>query len=86
MPAEDVTTLFDCYQFAIVRMATCLAIEEKARPPLLVFASLEFVHADRPCPDSTPLDGDVPPHTRGDGSSGLRVYFSPCSDESERRS
>jgi hypothetical protein len=75
MPTEDVTTLFDCYRFAIVRMATCLAIGEKTRPPLLVFASLEFVHADRPCPDSTPLDGDVPPHTHGDGSSSMRVYF-----------
>jgi hypothetical protein len=75
MPTDDVEQLFDCYDFAIVRLATCLAVAEKARAPLLVFASVEFVHAGRPTPDSTPLIGDVPPHTRGDGSSGLRVYF-----------
>lgn len=75
MTIEETPALFDCYGSAIVRMATCLANEEKSHPPLLVFASLEFVHSDRPYPDSTPLADGVPSHTRGSGSSGLRVYF-----------
>jgi hypothetical protein len=72
---EDDTAFFDRYESAIVRLATCRAVNEKSQPPLLVFASLEFVHSDRPYPDSTPLDDGIPPHTHSGGSSGLRVYF-----------
>jgi hypothetical protein len=50
------------YGSAIVRFATCRPGNKKAQPALLVFASLEFVHSDRPAPDSTPLDDKgVPP-------------------------
>jgi hypothetical protein len=74
--SEAETSIFDQYESAIIRVATCRAIGEKSRPPLLVFASLEFAHSDRPRPDSTPLNGDgVPPHLRSPGSSGLIAYF-----------
>jgi hypothetical protein len=71
---EDEEKLFASYEWAIVRLATCTPDTEASHPPLLVFASLEFVHSDRPQPDSTPLESNgVPPHTRG--LSGVRVYF-----------
>jgi hypothetical protein len=74
MIAEAETELFTAYEWAIVRMATCMPASATRNPPLLVFASVEFVHSSRPQPDSTPLNDDsVPPHI--EGSSGLRVYF-----------
>lgn len=76
MTTEDDTAFLDSYRWAIIRLATALPVVERTSLPLLVFASVEFVHADRPRPDSTPLDeNDIPPHTRGSGSSGIRVYF-----------
>ncbi len=45
-----------------------------SNPPLLVFASIEFVHSARPQPDSAPLSvRGVPPYIQG--TSGLRVFF-----------
>jgi len=76
MLTENETTLFACYEWAIIRLATALPVADRSRPPLLAFASVEFVHSDRPRPDSTPLDErGIPPHTRGDGPSGMRLYF-----------
>jgi hypothetical protein len=76
MITENDPALFACYEWAIIRLATALPVKERSNPPLLVFASVEFVHSDRPRPDSTPLDErGVPPHTRGEGPSGMRVYF-----------
>jgi hypothetical protein len=73
---EADTFIFARYEWAIIRLATCRAIGEKSQPPLLVFASLEFVHSDRPRPDSTPLNSDgMPPYLRSPGSSGLIAYF-----------
>jgi hypothetical protein len=64
------------YGSAIVRFATCRPGNKKAQPALLVFASLEFVHCDRPAPDSTPLDGKgIPPKTQSRGPSRSQVYF-----------
>jgi hypothetical protein len=71
---EAKVDLFDSYEWAIVRMATCIPAASASAEALLVFASLEFVHAGRPRPDSTPLDGKhVPPYV--EATSGLRVYF-----------
>jgi hypothetical protein len=73
MIAEAEAEFLTAYKWAIVRMATCIPASATPNPPLLVFASVEFVHSGRPQPDSTPLNKDVPPHI--EGSSGLRVYF-----------
>jgi hypothetical protein len=68
--------IFENYRWAIIRLATAFPVAETSSSPLLVFASVEFVHSDRPQPGSTPLaESGFPPHTRGDGPSGLRVYF-----------
>ena len=76
MMIESETALLAGYEWAIVRLATCLPDDKKDQPPLLAFASLEFVHKDRPQPDSTPLDkNDIPPYTRSDRYSGSKVYF-----------
>jgi hypothetical protein len=73
---ESETAFFADYEWAIIRLATALPVAGRSHPPLLVFASVEFVHSDRPRPDSTPLDElGIPPHTRGEGPSGMRVYF-----------
>ncbi len=72
---ETEAFIFDRYEFAIIRLATCRNVNQKTQPSLLVFASLEFVHSDRPRPDSTPLDSNgVPPHLTS-ASSGLTAYF-----------
>jgi hypothetical protein len=64
------------YGSAIVRFATCRPDNKKAQPALLVFASLEFVHCDRPAPDSTPLDDKgIPPKTQSRGPARSQVYF-----------
>jgi hypothetical protein len=74
--SQNSASIFDRYEWAIVRLATCRAISEKSRPSLLVFASLEFVHSGRPRPDSTPLNSDeLPPYLRSPGSYGLVAYF-----------
>jgi hypothetical protein len=74
--SEAETALLVGYEWAIVRLATCLPDDKKDQPSLLVFASVEFVHSDRPKPDSTPLDNnDVPPHIRSERSSGSKIYF-----------
>src|SRR5450756_1175990 len=74
MIAEAEADLFTAYEWAIVRLATCMPTSAASNPPLLVFASLEFVHSGRPQPDSTPLDQKgIPPHI--EGTSGLRLYF-----------
>jgi hypothetical protein len=74
MIAEAEAELFTAYEWAIVRLTTCMPTSAAPNPPLLVFASLEFVHSGRPQPDSTPLDRKgIPPHI--EGTSGLPVYF-----------
>jgi hypothetical protein len=74
MTAEAEADVFASYEWAIVRLATCMPASATSNPLLLAFASLEFVHTGRPQPDSTPLGKkDVPPHI--EGMSGLRVYF-----------
>jgi hypothetical protein len=45
MMAEAEAKLFTAYEWAIVRMATCMPVSATPNPPLLVFASLEFVRA-----------------------------------------
>jgi hypothetical protein len=73
---EAETAFLASYDSAIVRFATCRPADKKSQPPLLVFASLEFVHSDRPKPDSTPLDAKgIPPNIRSRGSSRSQVYF-----------
>ena len=71
--------IFSAYEYAIVRLATCVpggtASDNKNREPLLVFASLELVTADRPPPDTMPLDAnDLPPHVRC-RKSNFTIYF-----------
>ena len=71
---DDTKALFACYDWAIIRLVTRRRPGEKNRAPLLAFASLEFVHSGRPQPDSSPLNGDIPPYEYGK-ASGLNVYF-----------
>ena len=76
MTTENETAFFACYDWAIIRVVTGLPVSGDSNPPLLVFASVELVHSDRPRPDSTRLDErGIPPHTRGHGPSGVRVYY-----------
>ena len=73
---ESEAAFLASYGSAIVRLATCRPGNKKAQLPLLVFASLEFVHSDRPAPDSTPLDDKgIPPRTQSRGPSRSQVYF-----------
>ena len=74
--SEAETAFHAGYEWAIVRLATCLPDDRRDQPSLLVFASVEFVHGDRPKPDSTPLDkNDVPSYIRSERSSGSKIYF-----------
>ncbi len=45
---EAETDFLAGYDWAIVRLATCLPDDKKDQAPLLAFASAEFVHRDRP--------------------------------------
>jgi hypothetical protein len=73
---ESEAVFLASYGSAIVRFATCRPSNKKAQPALLVFASLEFVHCDRPAPDSTPLDDKgIPPKTQSRGPSRSQIYF-----------
>jgi hypothetical protein len=73
---ESEAAFLASYGSAIVRFATCRPSNKKAQPAVLVFASLEFVHCDRPAPDSTPLDDKgIPPKTKSRGPSRSQVYF-----------
>jgi hypothetical protein len=73
---ENEPAFLASYGSAIVRFATCRPGNENAQPPLLAFASLEFVHSDRPTPDSAPLDDKgIPARTVSRGPPRCQVYF-----------